>query len=90
MLYNDLIGPETVSRLDGKIQIKAKDHMEERALKSPNRADAIAISFAFPVSKLIGRKASPAMRVTEYDPFPGAERLGGCRDWDYDPPASGR
>ena len=94
VLYNDLIGPETVARVDGKIQLEAKAHMKERGLRSPNRADALAISFAFPVSKLSGRKVSPAMCVTEYDPFQAAESLGGgragCRDWDYDPLASGR
>ncbi len=75
-------GPDTWQRE----QLEAKAHMKKRGLKSPNRADALAISFAFPVSKLSGRKASPAFCVTEYDRFPGAERLAGgragCRDWD--------
>ncbi len=95
VLYNDLISPETVARVDGKIQLEAKAHMKERGLKSPNRADALAISFAFPVSKGSGRKTqTPAFCVTEYDPFRSLERpaggWAGCRDWDYDPLASGR
>ena len=48
-LYNELIGPETVARLDGKIQIESKESMKDRKLKSPNRADCLAISFAYPV-----------------------------------------
>ena len=68
--------------------------MEERGLKSPNRADCLAISFAFPVAARRGRAAKPAFAQTEYDPFRGAEGAGGgragCQDWDYDPLASGR
>ena len=48
-LYNDLIGPETVPRMDGKIQLESKEHMKSRGLKSPDRADALALSFAHPV-----------------------------------------
>ena len=49
-LYNDLIGPETVGRVDGKIQLESKADMKKRGLRSPNRADALALSFAYPVS----------------------------------------
>jgi hypothetical protein len=48
-LRSELIGPDTVARLDGKIQIESKDSMKHRHLKSPNRADCLAISFAYPV-----------------------------------------
>ncbi len=50
-LYQDLIGPETVPRLDGKIQLEGKEDMKERGLPSPNRGDALALTFAEPVSK---------------------------------------
>lgn len=71
VLYNDLIGPETVARLDGKIQIESKAHMKERGQKSPNRADALAISFAYPVSgqAVATANTKPAFALTEYDPF---------------------
>lgn len=49
VLYDDLTGPETVSRLDGKIQIESKKDMKARGLPSPNRADALVLSFAHPV-----------------------------------------
>lgn len=49
VLYDDLIGPETVPRLDGKIQIESKKDMKARGLPSPNRGDALIISFAYPV-----------------------------------------
>lgn len=51
VLYEDLIGPETIARLDGKIQIESKKEMKKRGLPSPNRADSLVLSFAFPVAK---------------------------------------
>lgn len=51
VLYDDLIGPETVPRLDGKIQLESKEHMKDRGIPSPNRADSLALSFAHPVTK---------------------------------------
>lgn len=50
-LYDDLIGPETVPRLDGKIQLEGKEDMKERGLPSPNKGDALALTFAEPVAK---------------------------------------
>lgn len=70
VLYNDLIGPETVARMDGRIQIEAKAHMKERGLRSPNRADCLAISFAFPAAaRRGGKNGKPAFALTEYDPL---------------------
>ncbi len=50
VLYQDLIGPETVPRPDGKIQLESKEQMKERGLASPNRGDALALTFAYPVA----------------------------------------
>lgn len=50
-LHDELIGPETVPRLDGKLQIESKKDMKSRGLASPNRADALVLSFAHPVSR---------------------------------------
>jgi hypothetical protein len=49
-LYNDLIGPETVGRMDGLIQLESKKDMKERGLPSPGKGDALALSFAHPVA----------------------------------------
>jgi hypothetical protein len=49
VLYNDLIGPETVARLDGKLQIEAKKDMKKRGIPSPNRGDGLVLTFAHPV-----------------------------------------
>ncbi len=49
MLYQDLIGPELKPRTDGKLQLEAKDEMKKRGIPSPNRADALFLTFAQPV-----------------------------------------
>lgn len=71
VLYNDLIGPETVPRMDGKIQLESKQDMKRRGLQSPNRADALALSFAHPVAKRTSfpSHGAGAQRQTNYDPY---------------------
>jgi hypothetical protein len=70
VIYNDLIGPETVPRLDGKIQLESKQDMKARGIPSPNRGDALMLTFAYPVLKK-NRNA-------------GANNLEYCKN-DYDP-----
>ena len=71
-LYQDLIGPETVARLDGKILLESKEDMKGRGLPSPNKGDALALTFAEPV----GRKYQPGVHggnlyqiAVDYDPM---------------------
>jgi hypothetical protein len=61
-LHQELTGPETVPRADGKIQIESKKDMKSRGIPSPNRADALVLSFAYPVSK----KYVPSLEPDEY------------------------
>lgn len=51
VLCDELASPEYEVKLDGKIKLESKDDMRERGLTSPNRADALAITFAYPVMK---------------------------------------
>ncbi|MFA5943179.1 MAG: terminase [Candidatus Thermoplasmatota archaeon] len=51
VLHDDLVGPETVARPDGKILLESKKDMKARGLPSPGRGDALALTFAAPVSK---------------------------------------
>lgn len=69
VLYQDLIGPETVPRMDGKIQIESKDDMKDRGLPSPNRADALVLSFAYPVQKKSLRSTGSVAHGHDYDPY---------------------
>lgn len=70
-LYQDLVGPETVARLDGKIQLESKEDMKDRGLPSPNRGDALALTFSEPVAKKIRTAAGQQadMAVVEYNPL---------------------
>lgn len=71
-LYQDIVGPETVPRLDGKIQLESKEDMKERGLPSPNKGDALALTFAEPVAKKVAHHGSgrPGHTViTDYDPL---------------------
>jgi hypothetical protein len=67
----DLTGVELVPRLDGKKQLESKEHMKQRGLASPNEADALAITFAFPVAskKLAYNPKQEAETQHEYDPL---------------------
>ena len=67
----DLTGVELVPRLDGKKQLESKEHMKQRGLASPNEADALAITFAFPVAskKLAYNPKQGAETKHEYDPL---------------------
>lgn len=71
VLHDDLIGPETVPRLDGKIQIESKKDMKKRRVPSPNRADALALSFAYPVDKKAGTRGQQKniTEAAEWSPF---------------------
>lgn len=72
VLYNDLIGPETVPRSDGKIQLESKIDMKRRGLPSPGRGDALALSFAYPVHKKHRGSYAPGAHTTpagDYDPY---------------------
>ncbi|WP_300379617.1 terminase [Henriciella sp.] len=74
-LYEDIIGPETVvpksRNFDGRIMLESKQDMKTRGLASPNRGDALALTFA----ELITAKAKlnplrqPHSNHRDYDPY---------------------
>lgn len=76
-LYDDIVGPETVPRTDGKIQLESKEDMKDRLLPSPNKGDALALTFAEPVGKKqrapVGGTSNGRTNYdqaeTEYDPL---------------------
>jgi len=50
MLKNDLTGPKIKPDSSGKIFLESKKDMKSRGLASPDAADAIAVTFAFPLA----------------------------------------
>ncbi len=73
ILHTDLIGPETKPRLDGKIQLEAKEDMKRRGIPSPNRADALALTFAMPVVSKDPKGISHQVKQAQhdFDPYKG-------------------
>jgi hypothetical protein len=72
-LHSELTSVETIPRLDSKLQLEDKEHMRARGVPSPGRADALALSFAYPVVKKDRTGLAPrGDRNTsrhEYDPL---------------------
>lgn len=68
-LYDELIAPETVGTLDGKIQLESKADLKVRLGFSPGRADSLALSFAYPVqAKLPGVRTREKER-RDHNPY---------------------
>ena len=49
-LKNDLVGPMRKFNSSGSILLESKKEMKARGLASPDAADALAVTFAFPVA----------------------------------------
>ncbi len=49
-LKDDLIGPQYFYGMTGKLQLERKEDMKKRGIASPDLADALALTFAYPVA----------------------------------------
>ena len=71
-LADDLVAPEQAPTDDGRILLEKKESMKKRGVASPNCADALALTFAYPV---LSRKQLELQDYGEapnkYDPFAG-------------------
>jgi phage terminase large subunit len=79
-LIGELTTPTYTVREDGKFQIEAKEQVKERLGRSPDLADALALTFAFPDA--VGRPRHPDMRDRDPDDVrvkQGAYQRGGYR-----------
>ncbi len=69
-LKDDLTGPEAFMNVRGKLQLESKDDMKKRGLPSPNIADALALTFSYPVTiPDYGYGRRQDFCNTDYDPF---------------------
>ncbi|MEP3255954.1 MAG: terminase, partial [Roseibium sp.] len=70
-LHTDLTSPEFDMRAEGKIQLESKKSMKLRGIPSPNKADALALTFARDVVKKALMEESSATNASddEYDPY---------------------
>jgi hypothetical protein len=67
-MIDDLTGPEAYPNLKGEIVLESKKQMRDRGLASPSNADALALTFAFPVVKKKSNQ-QPEFAKADYDPL---------------------
>lgn len=74
-LADDLVGPEyTVELKSQAVLLERKERMKERGLASPDRGDALALTFAFPVApKHRNVEQARGRTAADYDPFAAVE-----------------
>ncbi len=69
-LQQQLIGPTYTLNLRNEILLERKEDMAKRGADSPDIADALALTFAYPVAPLGFReKMNEPLVKSEYDPF---------------------
>lgn len=54
-LHGDLTGPAYSYDSNSRLKIERKEEMKKRDLRSPDEADALALTFAFPVHESMGK-----------------------------------
>jgi len=69
-LRDDLIGPRAKPNSAGAIFLESKKEMKARGLASPDAADAIAVTFAFPIGSDNAPRGSAFSTVHSYYAIP--------------------
>jgi hypothetical protein len=91
VLYDDLITPEfrmvESGTNYGKMRLETKQEMKARQVPSPNRADALALTFAFPVKSKKQKFFTEQKRriPSRYDPLKGSYQQDVQQEILYDP-----
>jgi hypothetical protein len=70
-LISELTAPTYSNDAQGKLVLEAKEHIKSRGLPSPDKADALALTFAAPVAKRVSGplQVSNVRGTDSYDPF---------------------
>lgn len=69
-LIEEITGPEYGFNVRSEIQLEKKEELKKRGRASPDIADALALTFSYPVMpKAIGGDNGDTLVVTEYNPF---------------------
>lgn len=76
-LETDLTGTEYGYTADGAILLEKKEHMKARGLSSPDRGDALALTFAYQIA--------PRKVAASADDLRGVSSSGQAVQTDYDP-----
>jgi len=82
LLRGDLVGPRKKPTSEGIIQLESKRDMKLRKIASPDTADALAVTFAFPLGRVVGRIEQAIKQVEVGDIFAGSHSASsGPQDW---------
>lgn len=65
-LVDELCGPQYTVNASGAIMLEPKEAMLRRGVKSPDYADALALTFAYPIAQ---RSFTSAQDKTSYNPY---------------------
>lgn len=65
----DLTGPLYQFDKDNRVQLEKKDDMKKRGVRSPDHADALALTYAYPVVAHAIRQAEIEREIEEYHPY---------------------
>lgn len=80
VICDELIAPEAyvvqTGKNTGKIFMESKEDLKDRGVSSPNRADALALTFAFPVLNKSQKQYKKLVngQINQYDPLKGSRR----------------
>lgn len=74
-LMDQLCAPEYGFNNKGEIQLEKKEDMTKRGAASPDIADALALTFAYPVMSQTRSKPGGRQHTFEYDPFADARKV---------------
>lgn len=82
-LVKELITP-TYTFSGGKFRLEHKDMIKKRLGKSPDLADALALTYMLPEmpSKALASVGRPASAITEFDPYETSRGRGSVSDFD--------
>jgi hypothetical protein len=69
VICDEFGSPEYEVKLNGLIKLESKDDMRARGVPSPNRADALALTFTFPVMKKKTAYAEKNKANNNYNPL---------------------
>jgi phage terminase large subunit len=74
-LRSELPGPKYKFTSDGRLLLESKDDMKKRGVPSPNRADALALTFGAPVARAglrLGGFGRRPQAARDFDPYAAA------------------
>jgi len=86
-LADDLAAPEYAFDDKGRLRLEKKEDMKSRGLPSPDFGDALALTFAQPVSLAAFDANRPRWALADYDPLggPAGDRPNARTVADYNP-----